>query len=679
MVEEKYLDIFKDEASSHLSALEKIVLDIESKGALPELIKEGMRAAHTIKGSARLLGLEEIGKIAHRIEDIFKEIDSGKSVTSETINRILRGIDEIKNLLKGEEKKEEVRVEEKPKEEPKKTIEVLRIPKEKVESIIDHASELFIQKIKLKGKIESYESVKRELKEEIAEYLRGLVPEEKIKPLTERISSVFYELTEDFKNTYEELSALVENIHQTSLFMRFVPFSEVADELRRIARDTAEENKKKIKFSIKGGENELDKVDLEKIKPALIHIIRNAVDHGIETPEVRRALNKPEEGLVEVSVDLEGEMIKISVKDDGAGINLDKLVERAIETGLINRTKADKLPENEKIALMFEHGISTKEEITEVSGRGVGMDVVKAIITEMRGEVRVETHKNKGTKISLIFPRTSFTIKGIKVKDIEEVIIPVNDVIKILRVKREEVIFRDSDAYIEFEKKPVPVKPLSFLLGFEDFSLSDGKDFIYVIILKSGEKIFGIKVSDFTSDEEHIIKSPSALLEGMKLIAGITISEEGLPIIVLNVNDLAEMFFERVSPRIVEEIKEKKKKILLVEDSITTLMIEKNILELAGFEVDTAMHGGEALKMLNSKVYDLFVVDIQMPVLDGIELTKIIKNNPVTSKKPVVIVSSITDEREMRRAKEAGSDVYISKRNFDKAGFLKIVRDYLER
>jgi two-component system chemotaxis sensor kinase CheA len=677
MVEEKYLDIFKDEASSHLSTLERCVLDIESKGISPELIKEGMRSAHTIKGSARLLGLEEIGKIAHRIEDIFKELDSGKPLSTEIINEILKGIDSIKKLISGEKK--EVEVEEKPKEEIKKTFEVLRIPRDKVESIIDYATELFIQKIKLKGKIETYEVIKKELREEIAEYLKGFLPEEKIKPITEKVSSVFYEITEDFKNTYEEISSIVEGIHQTSLFMRFIPFSEVADELRRIARDTAEEGKKKIKFSIRGGETELDKVDLDKIKPALIHLIRNAVDHGIESSDLRRSLNKSEEGLVEVSVEMEGENIKISVRDDGAGINLDKLVERAIEKGLIDRKKAEGLTENEKVALMFEHGISTKEKVTEISGRGVGMDVVKAIMFEMRGDVRVETHKNKGTKISLVFPRTSFTIKGIKVTDNEEAVIPVNDVIKIVRVKKEEVLFRDSDAFIEFNKKPIPVKPLAFLLNFENFSLFDGKDFTYVLILKGGERIFGIKVSDFTSDEEHIIKSPSALLEGMKLIAGITLSKEGLPIIVLNINDLADMFFAKMTPKIAEELKERKKKILLVEDSITTLMIEKNILELAGFDVDTAIHGGEALKMINSKTYDLFVLDIQMPVLDGIELTKIIRSNPLTSKKPVVIVSSITDEKEMRKAKDAGADVYISKRDFDKSGFLRVVKDYLEK
>jgi two-component system chemotaxis sensor kinase CheA len=677
MVEEKYLAIFKDEASSHLSALEKCILDLESKGVSQELIKEGMRSAHTIKGSARLLGLEEIGKIAHRIEDIFKEVDSGKPLTPELITEILNGIDSIKKLIEGEKK--ESKIEERPKDEVKKGFEVLRIPREKVEAIIDYTSELFVQKIKLAGKIETYEVIKKELKEEIADYLRNFLPEDKIKPITERVSSVFYEITEDFKNAYEEISSLVENIHHTSLFMRFVPFSEVGEELRRIARDVAEENKKKIRFLIKGGETELDKADLDKVKPALIHLIRNAVDHGIETPQVRRSLNKSEEGLVEISVEMEGENIKITVSDDGAGINVDKLVERAVEKGLIDRNRAEQLSENEKIALMFEHGISTKEMVTEISGRGVGMDVVKAIMVEMRGDVRVETHKNRGTKISLIFPRTSFTIKGIKVRDLEEVVIPVNDVVKIVRVKREEVIFRNSEAFIELGDKLIPVKPLAFLLGFEGYSLFDERDYTYVLLLKSGEKIFGIKVSDFTSDEEHIIKSPSALLEGMKLIAGITISKEGLPVIVLNINDLAEMFFTGTSPQIGKEIKERKKRILLVEDSITTLMIEKNILELAGFEVDTAMHGGEALKMLNSKTYDLFVLDIQMPVVDGIELTKIIRSNPLTSKKPVVIVSSITDEKEMRKAKEAGADVYISKRDFDKSGFLKVVRDFLER
>lgn len=678
MVEEKYLDIFKDEASSHLSTLERCALDIETKGASSELIKEGMRSVHTIKGSARLLGLEEIGKIAHGIEDIFKELDKGKPITSEVINEILKGIDSIKKLVSGEEKKEEIITEGK-KEEVKKGIEVLRIPREKVESIINYASELFVQKIRLKGKIESYEGIKKELREEIADYLKGLIPEERITPITERISFVFYEITEDFKNTYEEISSLVETIHHTSLFMRFVPFSEVGEELRRIARDTAEENKKRIKFSIKGGEIELDKVDLEKIKPVLIHIIRNAVDHGIEPPDVRKYLNKPEEGMVEVAVEMEGENIKISVRDDGAGINLDKLVEKAIERGLIERTKAEQLSESEKIAFMFEHGVSTKEKLTYISGRGVGMDVVKTTMIEMRGDVRVETRKDQGTAISLVFPRSSFTIKGIKVKDIEEVVIPVNDVVKITRVKREDVLFRDSSAYIEFNGKPIPVKPLSFLLGFEDFSLFDGKEFIYVVILKRGDKIFGVKVSDFTSDEDHIIKSPSALLEGMRLLAGITLSKDGIPIIVLNINDLGDMFFEKTSPKILEEIKERKKRILLVEDSLTTLMIEKNILELAGFEVDTAVHGGEALKLLNSRIYDLFVLDIQMPVLDGIELTKIIRNSPSTSKKPIVIVSSITDEKEMKMAKDAGANVYISKRDFDKAGFLKVVRDYLER
>lgn len=699
MNEEKYMEIFRDEARSHLDTLERCVLDIESKGPLSELIKEGMRSAHTIKGSARLLGLEDIGKVAHAIEDLFKEIDSGKlSVSSAVITAILKGVDGIKRMIDGENVNADELVDglrggfpdevkkygvsgekaEEKKDERKRT-EILRIPREKVEPILNYASELFINRMKVKGKFESYERVQKELKEEITEYLKRFVPEEKITPLAEKISSAFSELIEDFRNTWEEVSSLIERVHEGSLSMRYVPFSIIADELRRIVRDVAEEQGKKINFRIRGGDIELDKVDLEKLKPSLIHIIRNAVDHGIELPEVRKREGKKEEGEIEVSVEVIGEFIGISVRDDGKGIDLDGLVRRAVEKGIIEKSKASRLTENEKISLMFEHGISTKSETTEISGRGVGMDVVKTTLLEMRGDVKVETKKGKGTHITLLIPRSSVTLRGIKVKDAEEVIIPVHDIVRIMRVKKEEVIMRGAETFVDFNGKLIPVKPLSTLLGFENARLFDDNEQSYVIVLKNGDRIFGVKITDFTSEDDHIIKSPSALLDGMKFVSGVTLSEEGLPVIVLNTHDLAQAFFKTPLEGDYGKIERRKKRILLVEDSLTTLTIEKNILELAGFEVDTALHGGEALNMLFSKTYDLFVVDIQMPVLDGIELTKKIRSNPSTAQKPVVIVSSVTDEKEMKKAMDAGANVYISKRDFDRAGFISLIRNFLEK
>lgn len=699
MSEEKYLEIFKEEAEEHIRTLERCVLEMEEGKTAKENIKEGMRAAHTIKGSARLLGLEGIGKVAHAVEDIFKEIERGKMTPrGKRIDLILKGVDVIKSLINGEEVEVDVVVKElrgeqigviKSETGERKVIsdknlqkrEFLRIPRERLDRIVEYTGELVIQKMRLERKVEGYERIGEELEREVERYLLSFLSQSEIKPLKEMITTTFYEMIEDLKKTTRDISQLVQDMEVTAIIMRYVPFGSITDELKRMVREIASEQGKKVNFEVKGSDIELDKAELDKIKPALIHIIRNAIDHGIEKPDERRKKGKSEMGTISIALDVFGEFISISVKDDGRGIDVEDIVRRAQQAGVITKDKAEEMSDDAKLQLIFEHGVSTREKITELSGRGIGMDVVKNTIEEMRGYVEVKSKKDTFTQITLYIPRTSFTIRGIKVIDGEdEFIIPVHNTLSILGIRKSEIVIKDNESAVEFEGRLVPVKPLSSLI--QENGKMEFPDYFYAAVLKSGDRIFAVKIDDFSSDEDFVIKPPSQLLIGLKLIGGVSIMEDGLPLIILNVSDLRELFYQTHLEYVKGEVSVvKKNRILLVEDSITTLTIEKNILELAGYEVDTAMDGEEGLKkaLSSASPYNLFVIDIQMPKIDGIELTKRLRKTDKYSKTPIIIVSSLSEFKYRGLAKEAGATDFFSKGAFDKTGFIRKVEEVLSR
>lgn len=698
MSEEKYIEIFKEEAEEHIRTLERCALMMEEGKATKEVVKEGMRASHTIKGSARLLGLEEIGKVAHAVEDIFKDIESGKrNIDVEVVNLILKGVDAVKSLIAGEHidveslvkelrgerteakriELEEERVEGERKSHRK---ELLRIPRERLDRIIEYMGELVIQKMRMEKKIDGYAKTGEELEREVTRYLSSFLSESQIKPLKEMILTTFYEMIEDMRKTAGELATLIQDMEVTAMVMRYVPFGSIADDLRRMVREIANEQGKSVKFDVKGSDIELDKADLDRIKPALIHLIRNAIDHGIEKPEERVRAGKVETGTIRIELDVFGEFISISVMDDGRGIDVEEVVRSALERGVITHEKLREMSQDAKLRLIFEHGVSTKREITELSGRGVGMDIVKSTVEEMRGYVEVSSKKGEFTKVTLYIPKTSFTMRGIKITDgDDEFIIPVHNILSIMGVRKGNLVRKGDETAVEWDEKLIPVKPLSLLVRGDE--VVEFPDYFYVIVLKSGERVFGIKVDDFSSDEDFVIKPPSQLLVGLKLVAGVSIAEDGFPLIILNVADLADIFYE-VQARYKEErleVQAGKRRILLVEDSITTLTIERNILELAGYEVDTAMDGEEGLKKaLSAEVpYDLFIVDIQMPKMDGIELTKRLRETERYKRTPIIVVSSMPELKYSKLARGAGATDFFSKGKFDKAGFIKKVEEAL--
>lgn len=720
--DEKYIELFKEEASEHLQKLESLLLEIE-KGSEPEKIKEAKRSAHTIKGSARLVGLEEIGNLAHKIEDVFKKIEDGSlSAGEKIVDALLQGVDAIKKAMEGsfDKMKDAVKVlenllsqKEEKVEEPKEKVtdkkkfkekriqavetvnqqqvesrvpeekvdekkrEVFRVSAEKINNIINLAGELIMQKISYEGDIKKIEAIPEEFARVFAEKFKDSshYADTAKKILREKISSILASI----KDSSRAFSQSLFEIQQSALALKVVPFYTITDELKRYVREVSKAERKSVNLIVEGEDVELDRTVLEHIKPALMHIINNAIAHGIEEEEERRRLKKPPSGTISVKLYTSGSRIVLEVTDDGRGIDVKKIKDKALEQGIINEFQYESVTDEEAINFIFIHGFSTAAKLSQMAGRGVGMDVVKKAMLSVGGEVKIQTEKGNFTKVTLMFPQTTSVIKGLWVKiGGEKFVIPLYFVQKVLRLSDYEFVEEAGERLISINNKLIPV--IDPLLAFGWGGYEGGTK--YGILLKSGESYLCLYVDEIEQEEEILVRSPGPMLEGKKFLSGFAMGEDGLPYVILDVPGLLETEVRRKMETpsetvTLQEVVEKKKfKVMVVEDSSTVLNYEKDILQEAGFEVIPAVNGKDALSKFNEEI-DLIVTDISMPEMDGLELTRRIKE--IKNSIPVVVVSSLGSEEDIKQGLRAGADAYLVKKDFTPQIFLEKIKDLLRR
>ncbi len=475
---------------------------------------------------------------------------------------------------------------------------------------------------------------------------------------------------EELNQVVSSVSIVTTDLQIAVMKTRMLPIAKVFNKFPRMVRDLSRELGKNIELKISGEETELDKSIIEEIGDPLVHIIRNSCDHGIEDAQTRLAMGKPEHGTIELKAYNEGNSIVIEIVDDGKGLDSDMLIQKSLEKGLITEREADNLTDKEAFALIFKPGFSTAAAVTNVSGRGVGMDVVKTNIEKLNGIIDIDSEKGKGTIIKLKIPLTLAIIQALLVGAQEEYFaIPLSSVLETVRVPAEEIYSIEGKDVLRLREEILPLVRLSDVFGIEE--VFDSGENLYIVVIALAESKLGVIVDTLVGQEEIVIKSLGDYLQGIKGIAGATIRGDGRVTLIVDVGALMELAKETGSTiKKINETQESTSKkepgdynVLIVDDSKTDRTIMQKALQPLGLNITEATNGVEALQLLKSgdKSFDIVLIDIEMPRMDGYTLAGEIRKYSRYKYLPLVAVTSRTSKSDRMRGVEVGMTEYITK------------------
>ncbi len=572
------VESFIIETKEILEKLDVDLIDLENRSTDSDLLNEVFRSFHTIKGTSGFLGLDKLTKVTHRCEDILNKLRKGEAVlTTELMDGILEAYDCIKELLTCIETKQNedveidktvehltnlinelegnIKSEDKVNENivvPEKSVSKELIKKENSdksdkkdsnEKKIETKTSSVQKKnsVKSERKIENNIRVDVERLDELLNIASELVLGRNRLAQVNSDFSIEYEGTKfsrDLADATKLIDLMTNELQLVVMKTRMVKISKVFNRFPRVVRDLAKENLKEIKLTIKGENTELDKTLIEEINDPLVHLVRNSVDHGIEEPDVRKKAGKNPVGSIILSAEQEGNLIIISIEDDGKGINPDIIKEKAVSKGLISKDKAKELSQQEIFNLIFLPGFSTAEVVTNVSGRGVGMDVVKTNVTKLRGLINIESELGKGTKIIIKLPLTLAIIPGMVVKlNSETIVIPLNSVIETFRIHIEDIHTINGHEAIKRRDGVIPLIAIDGML-YNKGEKDKIKIWHYIVVVGIAEKRFGIKVDELVGQKDVVIKSLGSYLGNINGIAGSTIMGDGTVVMIIDIGEL---------------------------------------------------------------------------------------------------------------------------------------------
>lgn len=554
-----------------------------------------------------------------------------------------------------------------------KTSDILRVSKGKLDSLLLQGEEMIFAKLSAIQRAKDIRKLKELLllwkKENKNSY---------ISTLEEDIDLILKATENDAKTIETMTDAFMEDIKNIMI----LPFSSITEIFPKMVRDLARNLDKDIEFICKGAEIEVDRRILEEIKDPLMHIIRNSVDHGIESNEERLSLGKIVKGNINLYItQVNSEKVKIEIWDDGGGIDLHKLKEKAVKNKLYTSNEANNMDEDTIKSLIFKSGISTSDIITDISGRGLGLAIVHEKIQNLGGSIKVHTEKLKGTRFTIMLPITVSTNRGIIVKASNQVfVIPTGKVERAIRVKRDEIKIIENKATILLEDEVISVISLNDILELQDDKREDNvKEIISILVVKDMDRKVAFGVDEIIVEQEVLVKRFNKQLKRVRNISGATILGSGEVVPILDVQDLIKSSYKQINKsvnivNINNRDNNKGKSIIVVEDSITSRTLLKSILESYGFSVKTAVDGLEGWNLLNSEKFDLVITDVEMPKMDGFELTSKIRNHSEFSEMPVVLVTSLESREHKERGIDVGASAYIVKSDFQQGNLLDTIK-----
>lgn len=479
------------------------------------------------------------------------------------------------------------------------------------------------------------------------------------------------------------LGGMVNNLLEEMKKVLMFPFSSLLEILPKLVRDLSRDNGKEVELTVRGDEIEIDRRILEEMKDPLVHLVRNCIDHGMETPDERQRKGKPRQGSITVTVVPVSDKVELVVADDGRGIPLDELRSALLKTGMVHPDRLGELSDQALLSYIFLSGVSTSPIITELSGRGVGLAIVREKVEKLGGTVVVESSPESGTCFRMVLPLTVATFRGIIARAGERTfVIPSMSVERVVRLLREEIGTVENRETISLDNEPLSLVRLSDVLGLPGSKKGPASTaMVHVVVLASAGTRIAFLVDEVLNEQEVLLKGLGSQLSRVRNVAGATVLGSGRVVPILNVSDLlksavrggvspaapAESQIDNLSPHAI----------LVVEDSITTRTLLKNILESAGYEVTTAVDGVDAFARLKSASFDVVVSDVEMPRMNGFDLTAKIREDGDLAELPVILVTAMESREDRERGIDVGANAYIVKSSFDQSNLLEVLHRLL--
>lgn len=477
-----------------------------------------------------------------------------------------------------------------------------------------------------------------------------------------------------------QLSALADQLQDDIGAMRLMPFDTIVGGFQRMVRDLARDTGKQIVFEVIGASVEIDKTVLDALKDPLMHVLRNAIDHGIEAPAARERAGKAPSGRLELIVEQRGSEIVLRVEDDGQGIDPNRVRRAAVRQGLLTEQEANAIGDDEIKSYIFYSGLTTTDHVTALSGRGVGMDIVRDRIEGLRGRVSVHSVIGQGTTITFNVPVSLTRLRCILLSiGHEEYAVPSVMVMRMESIPRSQVFTAEGRDMILVNDRPMPLVSLGTILDVPPAETSEPSEVVPVLALRGADRAVAFEVDTLYSEQELVLKPLGRELARAAYVAGAALLGSGSVIIVLDANDLVRKASGAVLPRRRADIftpnaAQRRLRVLVVDDSITTRTLEKNILETAGFDVYVAIDGVEAWAKLTDIDFDVVISDVEMPNMNGLELTRRIKDHPQTKSIPVILLTSLGKPEQKEAGLRAGADAYLVKSRFDQSELLETIQ-----
>ncbi|WP_339507498.1 hybrid sensor histidine kinase/response regulator [Pseudomonas sp. RL_35y_Pfl2_P42] len=742
------LELFSLEAEAQTQVLSAGLLALERNPTQADQLESCMRAAHSLKGAARIVGIDSGVSVAHVMEDCLVSAQEGRLLLRpEHIDALLQGTDLLMRVavpasapqpadieayvalmarlldpsappasvaapLMAELQLEappavqptpvpatEASVEspEPPPNKSKRTTEggerVLRVTAERLNSLLDLSSKSLVETQRLKPHLATMQRLKRmqnnglralenlnvHLKEH-ALSLEALEALEDARRLLAESQQMLIEKNAELDEFAWQASQRAQVLYDTALACRMRPFADVLSGQVRMVRDLGRTLGKQVRLEIEGEKTQVDRDVLEKLEAPLTHLLRNAVDHGIETPEQRLLQGKPAEGLIRLRASHQAGLLVLELSDDGNGVDLEKVRRSIVERQLSPAETAAQLSEEELLTFLFLPGFSLRDTVTEVSGRGVGLDAVQHMVRQLRGAVVLEQTAGEGSRFHLEVPLTLSVVRSLVVEVGEEAYaFPLAHIERMCDLAPEDIVQVEGRQHFWHEGRHVGLVAASQLLQ-RPASQSSGEA-LKVVVIRERDAIYGVAVERFIGERTLVVLPLDERLGKVQDISAGALLDDGSVVLIVDVEDMLRSVdkllntgrLERIARHGNQAVEAARKRVLVVDDSLTVRELQRKLLLNRGYDVAVAVDGMDGWNALRSEDFDLLITDIDMPRMDGIELVTLLRRDNRLQSLPVMVVSYKDREEDRRRGLDAGADYYLAKASFHDDALLDAV------
>lgn len=732
------LELFRAEVETHAACLSTGLLHLEGTGQVPELITEMMRSAHSIKGAARIVGIDAAVRVAHAMEDCFVAVGQGQTTLKrQGIDILLECVDLLKQLAQSDPQAPSSHgpsidrltsalralLQEAPASAPLAPAEVslqaapvpaaprppahhansdekqrvVRVSVGHMEHLTSLAGESLVQTRWLRSFADSLLSLQLErhqlaatlahLQENLADRCDASSTQllDQAQQWTARLGERMAQQVQDFDLAQRRLSSTTERLYREALASRMRPFSDGVQGFPRMVRDLAHSLGKEVELEILGQRTPVDRDVLDRLEAPLTHLVRNAVDHGLEPTAERLSEGKVTKGKIRLEARHIGGVLSIVISDDGRGIDLAEVRRRIKAKGLADQAMIDRMTTGELIEFLFLPGFSTRDQVTELSGRGVGLDVLRAMLREVGGTVRIETTPGHGTRFELRLPLTLSVMRCLLFEVAgEPYALALRHVYRCLRIPRADVKHVEDSAYITVDDENIGLITMGQVLELVSEKTEDFQDLAIII---TGERAhrFAFQLDRFLGERDLVVRPLDRRLGRTPDVSAASIMEDGTPLLILDVEDLihsaeallAEGRLSSADHQQAQANPQATQRILVVDDSITVREVERRLLESHGYEVEVAVNGADGWRAIRATPYDLLITDIDMPVLNGIELVRLVRGDQTLKDLPIMIVSYQDSPSDRQRGLEAGASYYLTKSSFHDQRLIDAVIDLI--